>query len=209
MPTTIEDKIKLFANIVLEKVEKQSEEKLAQAKKQIEEHFSAEKEKLEAMARQVQIDREKKSETVYKQILSRAQMEARQSLLHLKEELLSRTMKDLTVHAREFVKTPEYASFLRAAICRTISGLAEEKLLLFYFTPNDLKNHSDLIRNAIMDCLQGCNAVYTLHETKDDIIGGCYCINEQRKKRSVYTIASLLEDSKDKIGQIVMEKLQV
>jgi vacuolar-type H+-ATPase subunit E/Vma4 len=209
MSTTIEDKINLFANVIFERVEKQSEEKFAQARKQIEDNFSAEKEKIEAIARQVEEDKVKKSDTTCTQILSRARMEAKQSLFQKKEELLNRTIGTLRDHAREFVKAPEYESFLRKAICRTISGLAGEKLLLFSFTSDDLKNHADLIRKTVVDCLADSSVVYTLHEAEYDIIGGCSCSNELMTKRSVYTMASLLEDNRDRIGEIVMENLQV
>ena len=207
MPTTIEDKIKLFANVIFEKVEKQSEGKLDHARRQTEEQYTEEKERIETIAYQITEDKIKKSESMYTQIISRAHMEARQSLFRKKEELLRQTIKDLEALAREFIKTTEYGDFLRHAVCEAVSGLSGEKQLLFYFTTEDLKSHEALIRKAIADCLFNSDAVYTLNQAEGDIIGGCLCCNEQLTKRAVYTMASLLEDRKELIGQMVMDNL--
>lgn len=206
--TTIEDKINLFASILFEKVDKQSEEKLEQANKYIDERYSAVKERIQDVSRQIIAERVRKSEVKSTQIISKASIEAKQNLLNKKEELLNKTIKDLRGIVYNYVQTPEYSDFLQHAIEQVFSGLQKEQQLLFYFTPDDLQKYAGLIRNTIIGNLQ-TNAVFTLHETDRDIIGGCMCQNNQNTRRVDYTMAALLEDKRDIIGQIVMDNLQI
>lgn len=209
MITTIEEKIDLFTHVIFEKVEKQSKERFEHAIKGIEERFIEEKEQIERAAQQIEEGWVKKADAIYAQSLSRARKSAKQGLFQKKDELQNRTMQSLKAHAEGFVKSPEYIIFLQKAVRYTVSEFRGEEMLHFYFTPGDLESLKDLIQETIEDCLTATGAVFMLHETKDEILGGCFCTNDQTNRRAVYTVASLLEDNADKIGEILRRNLQL
>jgi len=204
---TIDDKINLFATIVIDKAEKQVKDNMNRAYQLIDEQFLEEKERIVQQAVQIMEERARKAELRKVQILSKARMNARQKLLLKKEQLVNQTIDNLKKRAVEFVHTPDYENFLRSSIKQALSGMNEERHLIFFFIDEDLSARENLIRETIMQNLQP-NAVYTLQRAERNIIGGCICSNEERTKRTDCSLAARLEESRELIGSIISESLQ-
>ena len=202
--TTIDEKIDLFAKAVLGKAGKQAEEKSRQTGEQVKKRYSAEENRIHDLARQVVEERVKRADTASIQIVSKARMKARQNLLRKNEEMADRVLAGLKKRAAAFAKTPGYESFLRYSIGQVLAGLEGEQQLMFYFTEEDLSHNMGLIRSTIVEKLQP-NAVYTLHEASGEILGGCICSNGEQTGRVDFSIASLLEDNRDRIGRIITD----
>jgi len=204
---TIDDKINLFASIVVDKTEKQVQDRMKKAIQAIDEQFLEEKDQIEKQAANIVEERNRKAEAKKVQILSNARMEARRKLLFKKEQFVNQIMDNLKKRAVEFVHTPQYEDFLRSSIKQALSGMNEERELTFFFIDEDLAARENIIREAIMQNLHQ-NAVYTLQRAEGSIIGGCICINARKTRRVDCSLASRLEGSRDIIGSIISDSLQ-
>ena len=202
--TTIDEKVDLFAKAVLGKAGKQADEKSKQTDEQVKQQYFAEKSRIHDSARQVVEERAKRADTASIQIVSKARMAARQNLLRKNEEMVDRVLAGLKKRAVAFAKMPGYENFLRYSIGQVLADLEGEQQLMFYFTEEDLSHNIGLIRSTIVEKLQS-NAVYTLHEASREILGGCICSNGEQTGRVDFSIASLLEDNRERIGRIITD----
>ncbi len=204
---TIKDKLNLFSGIVLEKAEKEAAEKIEKAFRSIEEKTANEKRRIDEECKRIVEDSAKKAQAEYTRIVSKAKQESKQKLLAKRNELLERTIADLRVLAASFTETKAYASFLKKSIYRVVDGMKDEKELKLYFTSRDLKAYQELIRQSLGTAAP--DTAYTLHEVGDGILGGCICVNGKGTRKAEHTLASLLEDSREIIGQTVTDYLQI
>ncbi|HPT79190.1 MAG TPA: V-type ATP synthase subunit E family protein [Candidatus Atribacteria bacterium] len=204
---TIEDKLNLFAGIVLDKAEKESAEKVDKAFRSIDEKMAAEKQSIDEECALIIEESAIKAQAEYTRIISKAKQESKQKLLAKRNELLERTIADLRVLADTFAGTGAYAAFLEKSIYQAAGSMKGEKELRLYFTSRDLKAHQDLIRRCLGSAVP--DAAYTLLEADDGILGGCICVNGKGTRKAEHTLASLLEDGREIIGQTVTEYLHI
>jgi len=204
--TTVEDKLKLFAKIIFEKVEKDSEEKIIEFTKSHDEILEKEKENVlkesESMIKQMR----KKAESKRQQIISKANIDKQHALLKKRKELFDRAVDDIRNIASDFTNSPEYLSYLEKSIESSLSKIDTTQIVI-YIKSNDMGAYNKKIQYFI-DKYKKAGVSVMIEEAKKGILGGCICEDENKTMRVDCSMASAIEDNKGLIGKVLMDNLQ-
>lgn len=204
--TTVEDKLRLFAKIVFEKVEKDSEQKVMDFTHSHEKEVEEEKKNILKQSENHIKQARKKAETRKSQIISKATIDMQHTLLKKRKEIFDRMVADIKRLAEAFAAQPDYISFLEKCIEGSLSQI-DCKDAVLYFKPQDIDRHSEEIKELILkhkkDDMEVC-----VDKTDKDIIGGCVCEDRDKTIRIDCSILSLIDENKSLIGKTLMDNLQ-
>lgn len=203
--TTVDDKLKLFAKIIFEKIEKDSEYKTSELEKTYNEFLENERQNLLKQSEIMVNQTRKKAESKRDQIISKANIDKQHILLRKRKELFDRTVNDVRRLGLEFTKQPEYMDFLKKLIHNGLLGLDFDEVLI-YFKPDDHKAYGDRM-NEFIEQVKKPQMKVSILETEKDILGGCILENMDQTMRIDCSISSLIEDNKKLIGKILIDNL--
>jgi V/A-type H+-transporting ATPase subunit E len=204
--TTIDDKLKVFAKIVFEKVEKDSEQKIADFTKEHEKLIENEKENVlrqsESMVRQMK----RKAEAKRNQIISKANIDGQHVLLKKRKEILDRTIENIKRLAEEFTGKTGYLCYLERCISGVLSNIDSDDVIIF-LKPHDVESYSGAVREYI-EKYKRPDMKVCIGETEKDILGGCICEDGEKTMRIDCTMAYMIESNRELIGRVLMDNLQ-
>lgn len=204
--TTIDDKLKLFARIVFEKVEKDSELKVEEFTKEQDELLESEKKNIIKESENLIKQTRKKAEDKKRQILSKANIEKQHTLLKKRKELFDRAVEDIKGLALEFRSRKEYVPFLENSIMNGILKLQTDDVLCLV-SSYDFQNYGPLINEMIQKYNKPGISI-TVLPTEEEILGGCIFEDKLKTVRIDCSMASVIEENKGLIGSILMDNLQ-
>ncbi|KPU46250.1 V-type proton ATPase subunit E [Oxobacter pfennigii] len=203
--TTVEDKLKLFAKIIFEKVEKESALRVTESTKEYDLKLEQEKQNILKESDMLITQLKKRAETKKNQIISKANIEMQHELLKKRKELYDRVVEDIKILADKFTKSAEYPDFLEKSIKNCLSQIDAEEITIV-FSQYDLENNMDLINKAVKRYKNlGMTAV--IEATNKAIIGGCICEDRSRTKRVDCSMLSIIEDNRTVIGKALVDNL--
>lgn len=204
--TTIDDKLKLFAKVVFNKVEEDTKKELMEASENydryLEEHKASILKESDNMVKQMQ----KKGELKKEQIISKAEIDRQHMLLKKQKDLFDRTMKDINDLACKFTMQPDYLKVLEKSICTGLGKINSQDIVA-KFTSHDIENYGSAIKEMIDKYKQPGMSV-EICEANKDIIGGCVIEDKARTLRADCSIASLIEENRILIGKTLMDNLE-
>ncbi|WP_425446868.1 V-type ATP synthase subunit E [Dethiothermospora halolimnae] len=200
---TIEKKLNTFSKLVFEKEQKKAQEKLEEIEKENQKIIESHKEEIQAKVKNI-IDKKVKSAEIKKrQMISKANVNAKKNILEKKKELLDKIVDDVTEKARIYTDKEDYKDYLLENILDSLSGL-DDKDIYVYLTEKDKNKYGYTIEKKLMD--KGYNVKAKI--TDEDIIGGGVIINSNKSVRIDDTMKSKIEDNKKKIGNILYNALE-
>ena len=206
MVTTIDDKLELFAKIVFEKTEKDSEQKIAEFTKVHDDLLEKERQNIIKQTEILVSQMRKKAEFKRNQIISKANIEKQHMVLKKRKELFDRTVKDIRKIGLDFAKQPNYLNFLEKSINNGLSQMEAQEVAA-YFKNDDINNLGDRIIEFIEKYKKPYMKIAVI-KTDRDILGGCIFEDIDKTLRIDCSIASLIDDNKKLIGKILMDNLQ-
>ena len=206
MVTTIDDKLELFAKIVFEKTEKDSEQKIAEFTKVHDDLLEKEKQNIIKQTEILVSQMRKKAEFKRNQIISKANIEKQHMVLKKRKELFDRTVNDIRKIGLDFAKQPNYLNFLEKSINNGLSQMEAQEVAA-YFKNDDINNLGDRIIEFIEKYKKPYMKIAVI-KTDRDILGGCIFEDIDKTLRIDCSIASLIDDNKKLIGKILMDNLQ-
>jgi len=204
--TTVDDKLKLFAKIVFERVEKDSEKKILSFTHNYDQIVEEEKKNILRQSENHIKQMKKKAENRRSQIISKATIDMQHMLLKKKKEIFDRTVADIKKLAETFTVQHDYIGFLEKCISSSLSQIDCEDVVLF-FKPQDIDNYCDKIKEFVSKYKKEGMKVF-VDKTDRDIIGGCICEDKGKTMRVDCSIQSLIEEKKSLIGKTLMDNLQ-
>lgn len=204
--TTVEDKLKLFAKIVFEKVEKESEQKVEEFSKNQDQLLESEKRNIIKESENLIKQTKKKAEDKRRQIISKANIDRQHALLKKRKEIFDRAIDDIRNLALLFTNQPEYAAFLEKCISNGLSKIEDLELEILLKT-SDIENYGNTIKE-LLDKYKKPGMTVRIIGTEEDILGGCIFVNSCKTLRVDCSMASVIEDNRGLIGRTLMDNLQ-
>lgn len=204
--TTIDDKLKLFAKVVFEKAEKDSQQKVIDATKKYDRYLEEEKVNILKESEMTVRQMKKKAESKREQIISKANIERQHMLLKKKKELFDRTVEDIKGLAKSFRSSEQYLTFLEKSIEKGLSKINSMDIVMF-FDKEDLKDRMDSIRD-MADRYKKPGMVVEIAESDRDIVGGCIMEDRERTIRVDCSFSSIIDDNRILIGKMLMDNLE-
>lgn len=198
MPNSIEDKISLFTNVIVERIELDFQQKKKKLVKYYESQRSTiikdnEKRKKEAIASAT-----KDAITKKQQMILRSRSATRMDVLKKKQEFIERIIEEVKKKTRTFTGTAEYIEFLKEAIKQVLSRFSDDQFLNFSFSSDDIKNNQKVILSTIKP-LRDENT-YKI-EVDNSLIGGVFVKSGDGRLEINFTVNNIMEDSKKLIGE--------
>jgi len=198
MPNSIEDKISLFTNVIVERIELDFQQKKKKLVKYYESQRSTiikdnEKRKKEAIASAT-----KDAITKKQQMILRSRSATRMDVLKKKQEFIERIIEEVKKKTRTFTGTAEYIEFLKEAIKQVLSRFSDDQFLNFSFSSDDIKNNQKVILSTIKPFRD--ENTYKI-EVDNSLIGGVFVKSGDGRLEINFTVNNIMEDSKKLIGE--------
>lgn len=204
--TTVDDKLKLFAKIIFENVERESERKITESAKSQEMALEAERQKIMKESEDLLKQAQRKAEDRKRQIISKANIDKQHTLLKKRKEILDRTIEDIKGLAVAFTSREEYLPFLERCIESGLSRL-EAREAVALFCKHDMEMYGEAVKSFI-NKYKKPDVSIAIQETNEEILGGCIYEDAGETIRIDCSIASIIEDNKGLIGNMLMDNLQ-
>ncbi|MBK5242768.1 V-type ATP synthase subunit E [Clostridium sp.] len=201
--TTIEDKISLFSKIIYDKVNEEKNEKVEALNSEIEKKLDVEKEKIDELRRNLQIEVTKKSNSKANGIVAKERLNKHREILFLKDKLICDTLENVRKKLVQFVGLPEYKLYFINALQKTLKEIDKGNYYIVVLKRDNEKFNSDI--QAVISEYHNLNVKILISEV--DFIGGVVVKDFEGKFKIDNSIESKLQDSKELIGVRVMEML--
>lgn len=204
--TTVDDKIKLFAKVVFEKVQKESDLKVIRFTAENDKYLEEEKDRIMKESQAAINQAKKKAETKKNEIISKANMEGQHELLRKRKELYDQAVDDIRKMAESYTLKPEYAGYLEGCIREGLSRI-DARDIVIYLKPEDILNFGNKI-NEMADRYKTEGSVVSIKETTMDILGGCILEDGAGTMRVDCSMSSAIDENRSLIGKELMDNLQ-
>jgi V/A-type H+-transporting ATPase subunit E len=201
--TTIEDKISLFSKIIYDKVNGEKNEKLEALNSEIEKKLDSEKEKIEELRRNLQIEVTKKSNIKANGIVAKERLNKQREILFLKDKLIHNTLENVREKLVQFVSLPEYKLYLISTLQKILKEIDKGNYYIVVLKRDNEKFNSDI--QVVISEYHNLNVEIVISDV--DFIGGIVVRDFEGEFKIDNSIESKLQDSKELIGVRVMEML--
>jgi len=202
---TVEDKLMVFSESIIKKVEKDSEQKLHEFSLKYNKLLNEERQRILAEAEVILEQMKKKAEAEKKQIILKASMEKEHVFLIKKKDIFDIVVKDIKKIAALYTKKSEYENFLKICINDAISYIKSEEVIIILKT-EDAERYSEDILSFIAKMWSG-KIKASIDITDEDILGGCIAENLEHSIRADCSLEALIRGSSELIGKLLMENL--
>lgn len=204
---TIEEKLSLFSKLVFQDILNESEKKIKALEEKNAALIEEYRKELIEKSKKITLNMDRKIEQKKSEMLSKAKMEVKQSLLSKKQELLDRILEEQKNKAKEFIHTNEYALFFKKNFEAILSELPEISGLRIEIMERDREAFQEYIEKAVMDNGYSPEKISYIEGSKA-MIGGIIVSNIEGTLRYDASISSLLEDKKAFIMERMYEELE-
>lgn len=204
--TTVDDKLKLFAKIIFEKVEKESQEKVADFTKSHDRLLEMEKQNIIKEADNLIKQTKKKAEDKRRQIISRANIERQHTLLKKRKEIFDRTVEDIRELAVSFTAQRDYLVFLEKCVKNGLMNMDARYANVLFTKPDAARYRKEI--SEFLNKYKKPDMTVSIQETDEEIIGGCIFEDAEKTMRIDCSMASIIDDNKVLIGNMLMDNLQ-
>lgn len=203
---TIEEKIRLFSELVYQDIVKESDGKLQKIESQNKEKLEVAKKKYEAEVNKIFESQKKKTEHKKTQMMSFVNMQQKRKILSAKEVCIHRMMSRLTKKAVVFCQSDKYLKYLANTIETFVPVFEGEEQIHVCMVKEDLDRVKDFVVAEIKK--QGFQEEQIVFEPADaGIIGGLVFENNDKIIRMDGSIQAKFDEKKEEIIHSVYEQL--
>lgn len=203
---TIEDKLELFRKVVLEKVEKEFEEKLGALEKQ----NVTKIEEFEVMIQQKSKDYVKglvdQADYERKMVLSKAKAKVRTMVLQKRQGIVENLLELIKQEAKEFTKTAAYEAYLVDSFKVNIDELKRFKKTIVALDVENFDRAKSILEKEFIDA-GFAKEVYVFEAANEELIGGVKFYNDNKTIRIDESFGSLIQENTKSIGQYVYDMI--
>lgn len=204
--TTVDDKLKLFTRIVLEKVQKDSEQKVLDFKSSRDMNLEEQRKNTLKASESIISQAKKRAELKKNQIVTKAGTDGQREILKCRKEIFDRTVGDLKTMAEEYTAKPEYAGYLEKCIGTVLSKIDSGEVYLF-LTERDMDNYRDKIEESV-NRHKRPDIKVKVRKAPGNIIGGCFGEDKDSTLRIDCSMLTAIEDSREVIGKELSDNLR-
>lgn len=197
---TVNDKLKLFSKRVVDRRQKQYDDKVIDLEEQMLNDLHERKSMLEKDRSKYEITLLKGIKAEQKQRLSNARSEKKRRLLLKRKNMIEVLLKGVQDYTRDFVQTDDYFDYLQQTCLEhkeEIQGLGEFDVYVNAEDYKKLKGQlSKLFKSLGFQCRD-----YKIYNQK--IIGGMVLLKTDGKSRIDMSLDSVIEDNRTYMGQLI------
>lgn len=195
---TIEQKLTLFSKLLNQDIKEEANEKFQALEKEYEKKMAENKFETDKEATNIVEQARKRAEIKKIELISKGRMTSKKELMQIKEELITRFLRELEVKIKAFTASEGYEQYLKSVI-QDLQALKDYKnTLIIYLTENDLKKKKSFIQQQLVTI--GLNAsMLQFEQAEEDILGGLIIKDPLLNMRIDESIRTTLEETKDKI----------
>lgn len=157
-----------IANEVISDVQKEAEAAIAAAENEAKETLRAAKEQADRVYREILVEANRKAEIEKRKIASVTEVELRNRLLQVKEDLVDEAFQKAIVKLKEFTQTPDYPPYLLKLV-EDIAGQMDQASLEVEVNAKD----QALTADALKKISQKTGVKLKLSQSTPSYIGGC------------------------------------
>lgn len=203
---TVEEKLDVFTKLVLEKVQKEYEEK----RKEIEERNSKviRKHRLEIndKAKRIVENMVSRGEIQKNRVISRAKVDSKRVVLSKKEELLEKLVKNIEVKAVQFTYEGDYKGYFESSLYEVLENLKNRASIILFLTDKDRSKYEEEALKIAKE--KGFDVEKVEIQSLDArMIGGVVGIDRDKTIKVDCSIKTRIEDSRNFIGEMLYEAL--
>jgi Archaeal/vacuolar-type H+-ATPase subunit E len=202
----IDEKLKLFSRIVLEKVQKDSEQKVIAFTGEYDRRIEIEKQNILKESETTINQAKKKAEQKRNQIISKVNIDGQYELLKTRKNIFDQVMEDIRKMAEDYTSEPEYLVYLEKSIANGLSKFDGDEVVIF-LKSGDIERYSGQI-NRFVNKYKKAGMQVAVEATVKPILGGCILEDRQRKMRIDCSMASAIEENRMLIGKELNDNLQ-
>lgn len=201
---TVNDKLKLFRKQIIERRQKQYDDKVEQLEKDM-------LVELEDRKKMLDKDRIKYEATLLKSIkseraqrLSNARSERKRRLLLKRREMIDELLAGVKAYAKDFVETDVYEAYLVRMFeknARVISHIGSFDL---FINERDMK-YKDMFESLFKRLDFNCQSIQVSDKA---MLGGGMILKSDKSTRLDLTLNSVIEDNKKYMGQLIYDMLE-
>jgi V/A-type H+-transporting ATPase subunit E len=186
---TIEEKIRLITELVYQKIEKENKEEIERFNERFKNLIEEKKRDFEEEFNRVREERIKKANEEAQRIVSKAKYEEKRILLKKRDEVFNKFFEDLKIKLEEYTKSNQYKDWLLDSLKKALEN----------------KNFKLILTNKDFELLKPYLNGFKV-EFDDSLIGG-FILEDENRIRIDHSLKALMEDKKEKIGQILFSNL--
>jgi V/A-type H+-transporting ATPase subunit E len=192
-----------IADEVVGDIQKEAEAAILAAETQAKETLRAAKEQADRTYHATLEEAKVKAEAEKRKIASLAEVEERNRLLQVKEDLVDETFEKALVKLKEYAKTEEYHSYLLRLI-EDIAQKMEKKVLVVEVNSKD---KAWLTEDTLKDASRKLHVEFRISEQTQDYIGGCKVQSEDGKIVYNGSLDNRLEELKPELRAKIAKTL--
>lgn len=198
---TIEDKIRLFAKMIYEKVDRENQAVLSRFENEIRQLMEEKKQEFTREAEEIWQKGRREIQKRVRQIISQARMDEKRMLWEKRQLCFAEMVDCLLDYAKEFVHTGEYGDLLWKELPEILSTQNKNHVLELYLTSWDLERFAAKIELTF--------AGYNLRLQADDsLVGGFVLIDREQNVKIDMSFVNRIQSAKDLITEQLYGILQ-
>ena len=204
MSVNIDDKFKMFQNLLMEKIHNENEEEIAKLSRVYDQELTSSQNKIQMQAARILRDAEITAKLETKNQLQKAIAERNKQVLFLRKQFteeLFRLLREKIVDMPQEQKK----NYLKESILQIDKMFADEDELVFKTDERDYEYADQILAE-----LKKNNAIkkeFSLTKTNIGGLGGIVAENKDATLRADFSIASFLEENRDLIGRRIQTSL--
>lgn len=203
---TMEGKLDVFTKLVLEKVQREYEEKKREIEKGNNEAIQKHKLDIEEKSNKIISNMINKGEIQKNRLVSKAKVEKKRVLLSKKEELLGRIIDNIRLKAVQFTYEDNYRAYMEESLAIVLENLKNKKAIILFIRDNDRPKFNKMINNLIKEKNFDTKKV-EFESLKDDAIGGVIGVDKEKTIKVDCSIKTKIEDNRNLMGQRLYDVL--
>lgn len=187
---TIEEKLNLFTKLVHEKVEKENREVIIRFENEYGELLNNKRIEFQVQAEEMEKEAKEKIEKEKRQILSKAHIRGRKTVLERKNKIYKRAIEDILAYIEHFRNNKTYRDFILNNIYLKINNVEGLTVML---TKKDFNLLEDDIKKIVND--------KTEILIDDSIAGGVVIIDKKNNIKYDMSLINIVEEKSEMIGE--------
>lgn len=205
---TVEEKLDVFTKLVLEKVQKEYEEKKKEIDQRNDEIIQGHKSEISEKADKIVENMVSRGEIQNKRLISRAKIEGKRVVLSKKEELLEKLINNIEAKAVQFTYEDGYKDYIENSLSVVLKNLKNKESIILFFTDKDRSKYEELIVNIVKKNDFDTEKV-EIQSLDSRLIGGVMAIDQEKTIKVDCSIKTKIEDNRNLIGQILYDALDM
>ncbi len=204
---TIEEKLNLFTNMVLDKAKKEYDLEAERLNNEVKEKIEAYKSELNREKEKLIRDMEKKGKEEKARLISHANINKMKAVHNKQNEILEQVYKTLMEKAHSYTDSEEYQEFFETVLNKAYNSFANVQGLIFHVSEKDSNRFSEMIYKAGEKNQLEKDSIQ-IKISDEDLIGGLACTDDKKSYKIDLSIISIIKNNENYIGTELFNALK-